>query len=118
MATPNQRHIKTKVSGVTFDHRQDAIKAHGKRGRKIILVPEPENPVNPEAVAVYLERPRTLQKNLHYHIGYLNNKRAAEVQEAWAQSKIVSARVTEITGGTKDKPTCGVNIEIEIHPPK
>ena len=109
-----KKEIRSKVAGVTFEHRQPAIKAHGKRGRKLILVHEPDNPASDKAVAVYLERPRLLGKNQHYHIGYLNSRLADDVQKAWSKDQTVTAKITEITGGTKDKPTQGVNILVTI----
>lgn len=109
-----KKEIKSKVSGVTFEHRQPAIQAHGKAGRKLVLVPEPENPVDSNAVAVYLERSRLIGKNQHYHIGYLNGRLAEDVQTAWTKGQTVTAKITEITGGTKDKPTRGVNILVTI----
>lgn len=108
------KEIKTKVSGVTFEHRQAAIKAHGKKGRTLVLVAEPDNPADPAAVAVYLERPRLLGKNQHYHVGYLNGRLAADVQKAWKNGKTVTATVLQITGGSKEKPTMGVNVLIRI----
>lgn len=108
------KEIKTKVSGTSFDNRQPAIAAHGKKGRKLLLVAEPDNPVNPKAVAVYIERKRLLGKPQHYHIGYLNGRLADDIQKAWADGKTTTATIMQVTGGTKDKPNYGVNVSIKI----
>jgi hypothetical protein len=98
--------IKTKVAGVSFDNddgtsRQSIILKYATDGRELVLVPDPNNEYDPDAVGVFLESPRK-------QLGYLNRVRAQEFMEY--KGRYVIARITQVTG--HDKSTLGVNIEI------
>lgn len=99
--------IRTKVAGVTQPGRQEIIRKRLKAGSPLLLVPEPENPVDPKAVAVYV--PASMFKG-SAQIGYLPRTRAEQIQELWAMGKKLTVTVSEVTGGVEGKETRGVNI--------
>jgi hypothetical protein len=108
------REIKTKLVGVTRGDRQKLIKKHANSGLAVELVPEPKNPVNPKAVAVYLKQVRRFRRDKKHHLGYLTDERAELIQDYWQKGRAVTAIITDVTGGTKGKETRGVNILISI----
>ena len=99
----------SKVVGVTHKNadgkmRQDIIKAHCRPGQSLVLKPEPDNPKDPLAIGVWLEAKQ---------LGYLPAGRTAEdILRKISSGQTVTAKISSLTGGTKDKPTCGVNIQI------
>lgn len=103
----------TKIAGVTnVDpisglNRQDIIAKRLHPGQKLQLIPEPDNPVDSGAVAVHA----TLSGQT-YHLGYLNRKRSQQIKTFIDAGQPVTAIVKEITGGSAEKPTYGVNITI------
>ena len=50
-----------------------------------------------------------------YQIGYVNPELAREIAPIIDQGGGVEAKITDITGGTEDKPTQGVNVEFMIY---
>jgi HIRAN domain len=105
-------HLLTKAAGVSFeneDHvqRQEII-ARCRVGDRLTLKPEPGNRFDPHAVAVLTAAGE--------QIGYLKRERAAELAEFFSLHEAIPAVITEVTGGTPEKPTRGVNIEAEIPP--
>lgn len=109
--------INTKISGVTHEdphngvNRQLIIEKMVEPGLALELRPEPDNPYDPNAVAVWFHR-RVLLAGKDWHLGYLNPSRAKQVLMLLAEGKKLTATVTEVTGGTKEKPDRGVNIVI------
>ena len=107
----------TKVTGVTFDdphsglNRQEIIAAHVRPGMRVHLRPEPDNPVDALAVGVWVSVGGLLRRR-DYQIGYLFQERAREVRALLQDGHGVDAKVTDVTGGTRDKPTYGVNLVI------
>ena len=75
-------------------------------GQRVLLVPEPENPFDGEAVKCTSEGGHTL--------GYV--PRGSWLQRCVNEGQAVSARVLEISGGTQDKPTRGVVLEVRTGP--
>lgn len=117
------RQIDTKIVGVTFDDRQDSLRECSE-GTDILVVNTPSDKY-PHAMGVYtlaeddneldFTQPRKT-KNL---LGYLNDGLAKEIYEN--EKRIVGdqceigpfpGEITEITGGTEDKPTLGCNIRV------
>ena len=75
-------------------------------GEELALVPEPDNPHDANAIAVLDRRGRQL--------GYLPAETAKDLRKRFlAENLVATCRVSEITGGTADKPSYGVNIRIE-----
>lgn len=112
--------IHTKIRGVTYDdpasgvNRQDIIRAFVKPGTKLELRPEATNPVDSEAIAVWLRNKSLLMGKKEYHLGYLSHELAHEMRTHLAQGIQPVVTVLGVTGGTKEQPTRGVNIVIRF----
>lgn len=116
------KEIYTKVVGVTHKDphsgidRQWLIKKFVHPGTKLIPQLEPTNPYDPDAVMLWLKVKRKpllkllSGKDLHFHIGYLQRELAKDIARILRSKRRVDITVLEITGGTKAKPTCGMNI--------
>jgi len=103
--------IKTfysKVSGVSHKNddgidRQEIIRQYCKAGIPLILQKEPENKFDPNATAIYIEI------NFKKHqIGYVPSEtnRNLKIEK-------YNVSIKNITGGTRDQMTLGVNILFE-----
>jgi len=109
--------IRTKLRGVTHKepktgiNRQKLIERYVEPGTRLVPKREPKNRHDPNAVGVWLERKRFLRKK-RYHLGYLSRSVAKDVGALLANGHEVTVVVSEVTGGTKEKPTCGVNLVI------
>lgn len=106
----------SKVAGVTFRNddgsdRQDYIRSYCRPGSDIILKREPDNPYDSNAVAVWVKG-NVLASEVQ--IGYLKAEVAEEIADYMDGGGVVEAQITEVTGGTRDKPTFGVNISLEL----
>jgi len=88
-------------------HYQDAIR-RCRQGDRVILKREPENPYDENAVAVLREDGET--------IGYLARDHAVWVAERMDEGRQVEAKIKLLTGGTRDKPTRGVIIDVDTTP--
>jgi len=113
---------RTKIRGVTRDdphtgmNRQEIIRQYVQSGTRLIPRLEPDNPVNPRAVALWLET-----ESKQFHLGYLSDAHAENVGEVLRAGRPVEVTVSEVTGGMKGKPTRGVNIvirEVMVEQPK
>lgn len=101
----------TKVAGVTKKNldgtsRQEII-ADCREGEALLLVREPNNPKDPNAIK--------LCRLLGDQIGYISSEIATRMADEMDRGKKFSAKISEITGGVKGKRTRGVNIEISVH---
>lgn len=112
--------IKTKVVGVSYNNddgssRQALIKQHVRRGDQVHFLYKPISQ-DPNAVQV-LARERkgclSFGKPKFVQIGYLRSEMAADLHED-VQANKVTGRVMQVTGGSRDKKTVGVNIELTI----
>ncbi len=92
----------TKVVGVTFENRQ-AVVAALSDGEKLILVREPDNPYDPNAVRV--------EKTGEIQIGFLNARLARHFAPLLDRGERYLAYVSQVTGG-QDR-NYGVNIIIQ-----
>lgn len=98
-----RRQFHTKVVGVTHGNRQQIIKRL-KVGQAVELRLEPDNPVDPYAIAVYVGGKQ---------IGYLSADLAEDNQvDGWVGK--ATAVVSDLTGGKRGKETRGVNLEISL----
>lgn len=109
--------MKTKVAGVTFpdpysgQDRQEIIRRYVRPGQKLDLVVEAnEHAKNGVAVAVVVAAGCVRKRR--FHIGYLNEERKAEIQRALEKRAKYTATVLDVTGGSREAPTRGVNIVI------
>ncbi|MDQ1002776.1 hypothetical protein QFZ28_003176 [Neobacillus niacini] len=99
----------TKVAGVTFSNedgsdRQSILK-HCHTGESLLLIPAP-NPDHPEAIKVC--------RNNKEQLGWLKSHVAEKMNPLLKRGKKVTAVISELTGGTEEKPTKGCNIQITI----
>ncbi len=111
-----QTKFRTKIHGVSHGDRQKVIKKYLKPDQPLLLVREPRNKIDPNAIAVYLERKTFLGKKRH-HLGYLSEERAQIIAPALDAGWAHRVTVMDVTGGTADKPTLGVNIYIQLLEP-
>ncbi|TEU16691.1 MAG: hypothetical protein E3J21_10110, partial [Anaerolineales bacterium] len=96
-------YITTRITGVTFEGRQEAI-AHLKVGDQVWLRREMDNPYDPNAVHV--------ERRSGASLGYLPAELAAEVAEAIEElGGIHKATVTRIEGGAVGSPNREVVIQ-------
>ena len=115
-----RRSFHTKVVGVTFrnddgSERQDII-ARCKPGDELALSSEPDNRYSDNAVAIYCNLRGWFGGVKTRQLGYLPEESsvAAEVFEHIEGGGGGEAQITEVTGGTRDTPTMGVNIRITL----
>lgn len=118
------REIKTKIRGVSHKNqdgsdRQAIIRKHIHGGRELLLAREPDNPYSEtgNAVSVWYEK-RGLLRRRRLQLGYLGSDLADEVAPLLDQRWRYRVVVLGITGGSRNQPTRGVNIKIEMHPPE
>jgi len=100
--------FQSKVVGVTR-HNHDGsdrqvIAGECRPGEPLALRREPDNPQDPNAVAVFRENGD--------QVGYLSASVAEELAPLLDADAPIRAEVSEVTGGTADRPSYGVNIRI------
>lgn len=110
----------SKVAGVSASNsngrsRQNYIRAFCKPGMPLILKREPDNPYDKNAVAVWIKARAMLFFTAEVQIGYLSAHVAAEIADHLDNGGRARAMITEITGGSKGKPTLGVNILVGMY---
>lgn len=84
------------VAGTGFEGREGRIRLAVRSGMDVKLVPEPNNPHDKNAIAVYvpLRRWFTLFIRVDMHIGYIKKDKAAFFTKKIAEGgRIVGARV-------------------------
>jgi single-stranded-DNA-specific exonuclease len=97
--------FNTKVVGVTFEGRQDLV-AGLRPGEALMLVREPQNPADPNAVAVRYGR---------LGIGYVRKQIAARIAPNIDAGERYTAEVRHVTGG--GTRSVGVNIWVSRERP-
>ena len=106
--------LKTKVVGVTFDNEDGTDRQrYVKKCRvddQLFLLPEPNNPHDHYAVAVY----RKSWWGHYQQIGYLGRHISPDVSEHISSGGTALAQIINLTGGTRDKPARGVNIVVML----
>jgi hypothetical protein len=109
--------VETKLAGVTHTDpvsgidRQILIKAHLRPGMVLELRREPDNEYDRNAIGVRL-RKRIGLRNRDLHLGYIKASEAQYLAPRMDAGQVVTATVLAITGNTKDRPTCGVKLQI------
>ena len=110
------RIIPTIVVGVTYDNddgssRQKII-SRCTEGEDLLLEHQPDNPHDPNAVAV-------VKKRTGEQIGFLEARLAKDIiRLVEKEGRAYVCQILHIKGGTRDKPTLGVNIKIGIAEPR
>lgn len=102
------RDVHTKIAGVSFMNddgtSRQAILKSLRPGEQLFLRHVPI-PGHPEAMQVITYQGR--------QVGHLSSEMAPKVLK-WFKNYAVYVYVTEITGGTRDKPTRGCNIVLQL----
>ena len=118
------REIKTKIRGVSYKNpdgsdRQAIIRKHIHGGCELLLAREPDNPHSEtgNAVSVWYEKRGVLRRK-RLQLGYLGSDLSDEVAPLLDLKWRYRVVVLGITGGSRQQPTRGVNIKIELHPPE
>ena len=93
----------TKLAGVTFEGRQDAV-ADLEPGKPLRLERQPGNPHDPNACALFEPDGR--------HIGFFNRRLAAVLAPLLDDGLDLDVTVTDITGGEEGR-SLGVNVLVE-----
>ena len=104
------RSFHTKVVGVTKKNedgskRQEVI-AGCKVGELVVLIRESENPYDSNAIAVY--------HSSRKQIGFIAADLAEQLAPDLDSGQTISSRISDLTGGTPEKPSRGVNLEITV----
>ena len=104
------RSFHTKVVGVTKKNedgsRRQGVIAGCKVGEQVLLIRESENPYDSNAIAVY--------HSSRKQIGFISADLAEKLAPDMDSGQPISARISDLTGGTPEKPSHGVNLEIAI----
>jgi len=101
--------IYSKLSGVTQHNadgtsRQEIIAELCYQGQPLLLMREP-NQYSENNIGVYVA----------YQVGYASPEVADLLAQVLDLGGMVEAQITDITGGTEDKPTRGVNVEYLVY---
>ncbi|MCY3814795.1 MAG: HIRAN domain-containing protein [Gammaproteobacteria bacterium] len=96
--------IQTKIRGVSHHQKACGLVVDGQ---PLVLKRDPDNVYDSNAISV-----RTRHGEL---LGHVSAKLAADLAIFMDNGGDVTAVVTETTGGTRDKPTLGVNIKLVAH---
>lgn len=111
--------MPSKIAGVSFSNedgtsRQKLINAHCRPGMPLGLQREPNNTYDRNAVSVWIWARSFLFFSKAFQIGYLNSDIAQEIATHMDRGGRAAGVITAVTGGTRDKPTRGVNIELTV----
>lgn len=96
----------SKLVGTSFEGRPDIIKRL-KAGDMARFRREPENPHDPEAVAVDAST-----KDGWKHIGYIARDKNSDIAEALDMGNVADVSISDITGGGENN--YGVNIKVTL----
>jgi single-stranded-DNA-specific exonuclease len=101
--------IYSKLQGVTHTNRdgtnrQEIIAELCYQGQQLLLMRAP-NQYSRNNLDVYVA----------YQVGHVNPELADLLVPILDEGGIVRAHITEITGGSEDKPTRGVNVSFTIY---
>ena len=104
------RSFYSKVAGVSHKNPDGTSRQAALRGswedRPLILKREPNNPHDPSTIAVFTEDVEQL--------GYINSDLAEDLAPQMDRGVNISAAISEITGGDKNRKTLGCNILITV----
>lgn len=98
--------VQTRLAGVSFENRQDVIRRRLRPGCPVQIRPEPDNPVAPGSLGVYVQDPEE-------RVGYLSRDLITGIDPL----DIASATVVAVTGGTPGRETLGVILRFKVRFP-
>jgi len=99
--------IRTRIAGTS---RRQKWVWHLENDTPVYLEREPQNPYDPNAIAVYAEIPH----HGHKQIGYIPREIAADIAPYLDQGYTSSARIIALFGGEPGKPTRGLALSITL----
>jgi hypothetical protein len=106
--------LEAAVRGVSFGNRQEALRrlaAYNPADVRAVLVPEPENPSDPQAVAVMVG----VQGGCGlYRLGYVPRTLAPVVAALAGASGLPALRVVCGTWGWANKTTFGARVSLAV----
>ncbi len=106
------RTLHIKVAGTTFEGRQTYLeRLTGKE--PVRLVPEPENPYDPNAIAVHI----AIEGNVR-HCGFIPREMAAEIAPL-LEGESIDCNIEAVTGGfiTYDGSQAAYGLRLQIQLP-
>ena len=106
--------MRAVVAGTGFEGRAETIRKYCRDGLPVRLVREPNNPHDPNAIAVYLEFPRLLFGVAKEQIGYIKAPRASKLHKRLDDGEIPSAQVASFYA-PPDKEFPRVSLDIEFN---
>lgn len=115
------KEIRSKITGVTFKNddgtdRQELIRKYCRPGTNLYLETDPENPHGTHAVKVFAQTPTGLQQ-----VGWVKGGEEAwenlddQIFHALEANQTIELFVSEITGGSKQKQTLGMNVVYRVY---
>jgi len=113
-AFSNYKKIETTVHGVTYGNRQDTIRRFCRAGMPVMLRREPNNPRDIRAISVWIKGSSLVVFEKDMQIGYIPSAKADKLAPIMDAGGVVRGQVIRITGGTRDKVTFGVVLELEV----
>jgi len=113
------RTLRGRIAGVSYKNddgsdRQAIIRRRCRAGMRLELRPEPKNKHDRNAIAAWISWRSLLIFSGSAQLGYLERDDAAAVAKHLKAGGRARARVVEVMGGTRDKPSRGVLIEVDL----
>jgi hypothetical protein len=122
---PGVRTIHTNIRGVSFENpdgasRQQIIRSSCHPGDALLLLREPGNPVDPNAIGVIrVCRGSDGRATFTEQLGYLSKEIARDLRPFFDEGPVGLAEIVELTGDLAGQDDCcvGVDIRAEIYMP-
>lgn len=118
------RTIRTKIRGVSCKNRDGRSRQHIVRtlchsGDALLLVREPDNPVDPNAVAVIRISQGTDGPGFREQLGYLSKEIARDLAPIFHEGPVGFGEIIELTGDLTGQggENVGVDIRVEAYMP-
>jgi hypothetical protein len=105
--------IESKVSGVTYEGRQEVIAEHCRAGKRLDVRPEPSNPYSENALGLWVRGKRPFNQSWH-KVGYVPKDLADRLRKQLERGRSLTARITDVVGGM-DGLNYGLRIELFVH---
>lgn len=109
--------IHSKIAGVAAKNpnggsRQNYILAFCKPGTPLILKREPDNVYDKNAIGVWIKATAFFFFTSEVQIGFISAELAGELARHIDNGGYVSGHILNVTGGTENKTSLGVNIQL------
>ncbi|NFV80028.1 HIRAN domain-containing protein [Magnetospirillum aberrantis] len=102
----NDKPRRTFVTGISGESYRQAEIRHAKAGEELLLIREPNNPHDRNAIKVCRRNGQ--------QIGYIMAGMAPRLADQINSGTRMGAVLEEIRGGTRDRPSLGVAIRVRI----